>query len=277
MNNPINIQEIIQSGMLERYAFGHCSEEEMLFLLPLLQDNAELKAELEKIEQTLFDTAFKYAVEAPSVVKENLFSALPEKSNDIEGKIIRMRRKGIGLKKENARIKFYLYAASIALLISIGVNAILFSSYNGAKEELTSLQSSRKQIASEFAKLRDEHDDLTQQFTLVTNPYVRQVELNAVKENENYNAKVYFNRDNGNVVLNLAGIQPLPPDKQYQLWALVDGKPIDLGVFDGGIRTSILKIMNMVAAPDAFAVTVEPYGGSVNPTLEQMVMLGKVS
>jgi anti-sigma-K factor RskA len=63
---------------------------------------------------------------------------------------------------------------------------------------------------------------------------------------------------------------------QYQLWALVGGKPVDLGVFDSGADTlTNIKEMKSLASADAFAVTLEPRGGSVNPTMDQMMVIGK--
>jgi anti-sigma-K factor RskA len=64
-------------------------------------------------------------------------------------------------------------------------------------------------------------------------------------------------------------------DHQYQLWALVGGKPVDLGVFDAPADSTQMKEMKSIARADAFAVTLEPKGGSINPTMDQMVVLGK--
>ena len=65
---------------------------------------------------------------------------------------------------------------------------------------------------------------------------------------------------------------------QYQLWALVNGKPVDLGVFD--IETEqhggILKNMKDIASAQTFAVTLEQRGGSPSPTMEQMIVAGNV-
>jgi hypothetical protein len=246
-------------------------------LVPMIEQNPELKEEINRIEETLMQAAFGQSVTPGENLKEKILSTIDATDNITDSKIIKMKRRGAFLKKENAQVKFYLYAASILLLLSLGTNAVLFTNYNGAKNELAELKDSRRQIAAEFASLRDAHDDLNQQFTLVTNPFVRQIDLEPTKENSDINAKIYFNNNNGNVILNLAGLQALPKDKQYQLWALVGGSPVDLGTFDGGIKTSILKIMMSVNKPDAFAVTVEPYGGSKNPTIDQMVMFGKLS
>lgn len=80
------------------------------------------------------------------------------------------------------------------------------------------------------------------------------------------------------VMIDMAGMQ-LPVNDashQYQLWALVNGKPVDLGVFDRAEADTInMKLMKPVALAGAFAVTLEPRGGSVNPTMTEMVAIGQ--
>ncbi len=66
----------------------------------------------------------------------------------------------------------------------------------------------------------------------------------------------------------------LSNDQQYQLWALIDGKPKDLGVFDATDDKVILKMKNTQKA-QAFAITIEKKGGSPSPTLDSMQSLGK--
>ena len=63
-------------------------------------------------------------------------------------------------------------------------------------------------------------------------------------------------------------LQPLPPGKTYQLWAVVD-KPISMGVFnlDHGQKGRLLT-KNLVAFSqvDHFGVSLEPEGGVQQPT-----------
>jgi anti-sigma-K factor RskA len=68
----------------------------------------------------------------------------------------------------------------------------------------------------------------------------------------------------------------LPNDQQYQLWALIDGKPNDLGVFDATNDRLILKMKDTKRA-QAFAITIEKRGGSPSPTLEKMQAMGKAT
>lgn len=65
---------------------------------------------------------------------------------------------------------------------------------------------------------------------------------------------------------------------QYQLWALVNGKPVDLGVFDVKADTAgILVNMKEIANAQTFAVTIEKRGGSPSPTMDQMIVAGNVT
>ena len=63
-------------------------------------------------------------------------------------------------------------------------------------------------------------------------------------------------------------LQPLPPGKTYQLWAVVD-KPISMGVFnlDHGHKGRLLtKNLATFSQVDHFGVSLEPEGGVQQPT-----------
>jgi hypothetical protein len=88
---------------------------------------------------------------------------------------------------------------------------------------------------------------------------------------------VAFNPVKKKVMIDMANMNMPVNDKdhQYQLWALVSGKPVDLGVFDKHADSTDMKQMKSIASADEFAVTLEPRGGSVNPTMDQLMVIGK--
>jgi anti-sigma-K factor RskA len=63
---------------------------------------------------------------------------------------------------------------------------------------------------------------------------------------------------------------------EYQLWALVDGKSVSLGVFGENAKEAVQQ-METIQKAQAFAVTIEPMGGSANPTMEKMVVMGEIN
>ena len=73
---------------------------------------------------------------------------------------------------------------------------------------------------------------------------------------------------------NIDNLPALPSDKQYQLWALKGGVPIDLGVMDD---STLLQFQKSTRLAEAFAITIEKAGGSPTPTMTELIMLGKIS
>lgn len=71
----------------------------------------------------------------------------------------------------------------------------------------------------------------------------------------------------------------LQENRDYQLWYIGAAGPVDAGVFqvdeNGHGVTDIRNLPKNLSEISAFAVTIEPKGGSVKPTLDQMVLLGK--
>jgi anti-sigma-K factor RskA len=91
-------------------------------------------------------------------------------------------------------------------------------------------------------------------------------------------AKVFWSPGAKRGVLVAARLAPLPPDRQYQLWVFVGGKPVDAGVFDvdpSGKTLFESKELTSVTAEN-FAVTVEPRGGLPQPS-GPIVLLGAPS
>ena len=70
---------------------------------------------------------------------------------------------------------------------------------------------------------------------------------------------------------------PVPSaDKQYQLWAIVDGKPVDAGVFTMTSDSASIQKMKSISGAQAFAVTLEKKGGNPTPTMTAMYLMGNV-
>ena len=86
-------------------------------------------------------------------------------------------------------------------------------------------------------------------------------------------AVVYWNPETQEVYFNPGTLPPAPEGKEYQLWAIANNTPVDAGLFHvtgGGAHP-----MKHIGAASAFAVTLEPAGGSPTPTGE-MYVLGKL-
>ena len=101
----------------------------------------------------------------------------------------------------------------------------------------------------------------------------KKIELKGVEKHPNMLAEVYWN-ESKQVFLNPKNLPAAPSGKQYQLWAIVDGKPVDLGMYDANKET--IQQMKVVEKPQAFAITLEKEGGNPTPTMEEMYVMGTI-
>ena len=75
-----------------------------------------------------------------------------------------------------------------------------------------------------------------------------------------------------------SGLPETPVGMQYQLWAIIDGKPVDAGMIlsnSSGDKYHIQKMKSFGKA-EAFAITLETQGGNATPTMDKMYVIAKV-
>ena len=97
----------------------------------------------------------------------------------------------------------------------------------------------------------------------------RVVELTATGAAPRAHARLTYNRRTGVVELVVSGMPSLPAGKTYQLWLLVGGSPVSGGTFNTGPGGRAMLHGQLAAdalEASAFAVTLEPAGGSNKPT-----------
>jgi len=266
----MKLQEYIASGVLEAYLLGQLSPEESTRVETMRVKHAEIQQEMVRIEESLELMAQKTAVTPRESVRENIISKIkaPGHGHGIDEIIAMKKPKNRGLK--------YLAAASIALaLVSSAVSIKLWNQLKETKQRLNNLLTENYQLAQDFDLTNYKLEQTNKDLSIIVSEEYQKVVMKSTGS-DGALASVYWNQENTKVYLS-SGSLPLPPtDKQYQLWALIDGKPVDAGVFDLPDEGSPLLEMKSIAAADAFAITLEPRGGSVSPTLEELKVLGNV-
>lgn len=109
------------------------------------------------------------------------------------------------------------------------------------------------------------------------NPDVVVVDLGNLKEDINSLGRVLWNKKRDSAIFWGLNLPSPPPDKIYQLWAIVDSQPVSYGIFDvdedgdGVIRLERLEDTSRI---QQFAVTLEPEGGVPQPTGEMYLAGG---
>jgi hypothetical protein len=174
-----------------------------------------------------------------------------------------------------SRFNLWQMAATVLLLTSVGGNLWLFSKWQNTDERLVNLISERNQLAQENEQTLTRFNEVEEMMAHLAAPASREIELQGTDLSKQSSLRVVWNPESSRLLADGLDRLPAPPSgKQYQLWAIVEGKPVDAGTLDYQNKPQWGK--SIPQRPAAFAVTLEPVGGSVNPTLDQMYVVGEL-
>lgn len=224
----------------------------------------ELREELRIVEETQEQLLMKLAVSPSQSVKDNLFKKLDRSDN--------VRR----LDTDNSRVWKYAAAASIAVALVAGVMAYNYwSKWQKAETDYNNLIAQNQRIAEDYNQVNKRLDKIENDLKVIENPDFVKVTMKGTPNAPQSLATVYWNDKTNEVFLSVQNMKQLAAENQYQLWAIIDGKPVDAGVFDmnGG---GLLKMKDIQKGAAMFAVTIEARGGKSSPTLETMQVAGEV-
>jgi anti-sigma-K factor RskA len=256
----LNIEAYIASGILEAYALGELNAAERAAVEQALAQYSALRDELARIELTQEELLLALAIAPKSSMQQQVMDKIPQ------AKEIAMPRVTLWRNAMAASVVFGLLAAGMALYYR--------SQWQTAEQNLNDLVAQNQRMATEYNVVNQRLDQLETDVRIINNPGFKRTVLKGTDQAPQALASVYWNETTREVYLSIQNLQALAEEEQYQLWAIIDGKPVDAGVFDGD-RTSLLK-MNAIQGAVAFAVTIEPRGGKPSPTLETMQVMGKV-
>lgn len=233
----MNVPEYISSGIVESYVLGLASEEER-------REFEQMCARYPEVLQAR--TAFELALEKQAM--ENAVAPAAE----VKGKILEQIASGGKVVLKPAAlvrsIGWLKYAAAACLLLLAGSIYFNISLSNRNKK----LQRDFDSTANELAVIKDDIEKMRDK------PQIKMASMKGTPESPRSYATVYWDTASHDVYL-LANNLPQPPsDMQYQLWAFLDNKPVDLGMLEFDLKQKRLLVrMKNTQDAQAFAITLE--------------------
>ncbi|OII42899.1 anti-sigma factor domain-containing protein [Plantibacter sp. MMLR14_011] len=86
-------------------------------------------------------------------------------------------------------------------------------------------------------------------------------------------ATLVWSGELGKSALLVDGLGSLPSDKVYELWYIGEGGPVSAGTFSAANGTTWRVLDGAMSAGDKVGVTVEPQGGSKQPTTDPIMVI----
>lgn len=264
----MNKEDIISSGLLELYAMGLASPEEIQQVEDWVKQYPEIKQELNAIEMSLESYAQAHAIAPSASVKDKILAQI---SQDDQKNILHVSSIDYDATAPSkvyripAFFKFAAAAIFILLIGSVVLNYSYYTKYQSASKELQVAQ--QKIDQQDQANLAMKND-----INVITDRNSLPVVLKGTPNAPNALAKIFWMKNTGDVYVDPSNLPAVPEGKQYQLWAIIDGKPVDGGMISTEKGIYHIQKMKSFGHADAFAITLEKTGGSPTPQGEMYVI-----
>ncbi|THH41559.1 anti-sigma factor [Neolewinella litorea] len=266
----MDLTAYINSGVLELYVLDRLSPDERRRVEAYAEQYPEVREEIEQIEIGLEEYALlqgQATPPPPEVLTSVLSRIRPTTSSPAAPATSEVTSGGSG---------WVTWLMLALLALTLAALAYFYLEHRerqdelqDAREELSIMQASCAQIASEYEADRE-------QLAVLTDVDTRGILLSGSDNAPESRALVFYNETDGTVLFSAANLPPPPAGKQYQLWAIDAQGPQDLGVLDRDLSQEALLNVPFVPNAAAFAITLEDEGGKPTPDLTQLQVIGEV-
>jgi anti-sigma-K factor RskA len=254
----MDINNYIASGIIEMYVMGICSAEEKAEMELLRTRYPQLNEAILQFEMAFEKNALQHGSETGAEVDAKILQSF----NALQTPVFEMNSKQQSIHKINW-LKPVAAAAILLLVASSILNYSLYKKTTSQQIALNAVQESKSSLpAADYAILK--------------NPRITPVAMYGVASHSICRCTMFWDKKTGKIYIMIHHLVPTGPERKYQLWAMVNDKPVNVGMIDDAIRDRFIELKNVPDGATAFSVTLENAGGSTTPTVEETYLYGKI-
>jgi anti-sigma-K factor RskA len=277
----IDIKAYIESGVIESYVLGLSTPEEMAETEQLRQQFSEVEQAIQDFEMALEQQAIANAVPPPAGMKAALMAELAaEFAEPVLDTTLQpghhTEQEAKGLVRNMVWMRYAVAASLIFFIVSAAFNMYLYNQLEQTDSKYQALLNEQSTLQANNDRFQTKLQEYQSSLAMMTDPAMLKIKMDAASAGKTTTneAILLWDTRTKDVYVMAKQLPQATADQQYQLWAIVDGNPVDAGLLDPNC-TAICKLKNIQKA-QAFAITLEAKGGSPTPHLEQLQVLGKV-
>lgn len=273
----MEVKDIISSGLLELYITGLSSEEETQQVELWADQYPEVKAEIEELQNVMEAYALAQAIQPDEALKEKILNKIQPDASVKDKVFSRIQPtqepfpviKNTGVVEEKMRSipSYYKWAIAASIIFLTGSLILNYTFYNKYK-------SANNQLVTAQQKLQEQQqiaEAMNKDLEVMKDKNALPVVLNGTENSPQALAKIFWMKNTGDVYIDPTNLPEAPSGMQYQLWAIVDGKPVDAGMITTEKGVYRIQKMKSFGKAEAFAITLETKGGNPTPKGEMIV------
>ncbi|REJ82928.1 MAG: hypothetical protein DWQ44_02090 [Bacteroidetes bacterium] len=263
----MNVNEYIESGVVEMYVAGLLGPEERKEFEQRLLMYPELSRELNMVQSSLSNFAQAHSVNPAPALRQRVADKFNTGDSGTTDKHNRT-----GEKADHSLTYKYMIAASLAaLVISTFASWFFYTRWEEAENRYTSILGDKNQLEQNYNLIKFDHQRILSDLLIMRDLNTTVYPLRHHEAGMTYKVRVYWNKDSGETYVDVIMLPDLHNEEQYQLWAISGDEYIDAGVMNLSADYGLTR-MKDISSAGAWAITVESKGGSKTPNLNKVVM-----
>ena len=140
-----------------------------------------------------------------------------------------------------------------------------------------SLNSKNKKLEEQLALVNGSPASLPKDdYAIMMNPAITPVAMYGVGIHAICRCTMFWDKTTGKIYIMIHHLPQSPSSRDYHLWAMVDGKPVNVGIIKDDIRGRFIELTNVPASASSFSVTLERAGDVQTPTDDQTYLRGSI-
>ena len=259
---------------------GELTEREREEVLAMAKQYPEIRNELDQIEAAMFNLDNLSGPAPSEKVKRKIFDSLEKdfvpqaQERSIDPAPNQEKQPPVVAPNPWKR---YTVAASLVALLAMVAAFFYANKYFAVEEQFSALLQQNTQLAEDFQTNQVKMENLDMQMDQLLSGNFERVFMKGEGLPMQVNARVdvFWDRSSQEVLVSVNSLEALDEDSDYQLWAIGADGPVGIGLVNPADKLSLQAMQNAGDAA-AFAITIEPKGGSIQPNLEKLVVLGEV-
>ncbi|WP_179317890.1 anti-sigma factor domain-containing protein [Winogradskyella undariae] len=236
------LHTFLNSDLLQKYLIGETSTAESKEVEYFISSYPEATEAYEKLQDNLEIIAKAGAVDLPKDFLNDILESLEETT---EPKVIHIT--------QNRKTPWYSFAASAAAVIFAVTSFMFYQKNEELKNEnnvvVDEIFDLRGDIESNNSKL----DELSRELLKLNNPDSKKYVINGNDRAKNLKTVAYINPVEKTSMIDVVTLPQLPKEQQYQIWAELQDRMVNLGILDESDR----KLKQIPYMEDALALSIK--------------------
>lgn len=243
------IRIFLETDLLEKYLLGNTSIEETNKVERYIAMYPTVRKTYDELQENLETFAKMHAVKTPEGLHQKILSKIRAE------------------KKSKSAFFRYAIAASLVACLFAGASFIFWQQNKDLQEENVVVTDKIKDLEMD---MRQQLEDVRNQFIVLNNPSTKKYNVSGNKKAKELKAVAYINPIKKLSYINVSKLPNLPENQCFQMWAEVNGEMLNLGIIKEASNKQKLTAIPYAANAVGY-ITIEPKGGNITPTVDNIV------